>query len=81
MHVCNPFTILLWTDHHLLVSLCRLRMIDMAIFPWRWNLRKAVRHCQDCIEVLDHVCLVMEGHGCIEITIPGDLGSDAWSQD
>ena len=25
-------------------------MIDMAIFPWRWNLRKAVRHCQDCIE-------------------------------
>ena len=73
MHVCNPFAILLWTDHHLLVSLCWLRIIDMAIFPWRWNLRKAMCRCQDCIELLDHVCLVTEGHRCIEITIPGGL--------
>ena len=31
MHVCNPFAILLWTDHHLPVSLCWLGMEDMAI--------------------------------------------------
>ena len=58
------------TDHHLLVSFCWTGMIDMAIIPWRWNLRKVLRYCQDCIEAIDHVIRVIEGHRCIKITLP-----------
>ena len=70
MHVCNPFAILLWTDHHLPVPLGWLGMEDMAVSPWSRNLRKVPWHCQDCIELLDHVMHVIERYRCIKITIP-----------
>ena len=53
IHVCDPFTILLWTDHHLLVSFCWPWIVDVAITPWRRDLRKIL--WQDCIEELDHL--------------------------
>ena len=73
MHVGNPLTILLWTDHHLLVPLVGLGIEDVAIIPWSWDLRKAMRGSQDGVELLDHVCVIAKGHRCFESTISSDL--------